>query len=83
LDIPLTALHVCVNGPQIISFWMRINNPLEDCFATLRIAELIFQQRKFRNYLEVYATVSILEPVPPAMEKHTFSFLKTEEASRK
>ena len=54
LDILLTSFHVHVNGPEIESSWMGVNNTLEDRFTSLGISHLILKLSKLRDCLQVY-----------------------------
>ena len=53
LDLLLRRLHVHVDAPEIPSLRMRVDDALEDRFAALGVAELVFQLRELGDGLEV------------------------------
>jgi hypothetical protein len=58
LHVVLAGLHVDVYVPEVPSFWMRVDDALEQRLSPLGFAQLIFQLSKFGDGLEVCANQS-------------------------
>ena len=58
LHVVLAGLHVDVYAPEVPSFWMRVDDALEQRLSALRFAQFIFQLSKFGDGLDVCANQS-------------------------
>jgi hypothetical protein len=58
LHVVLASLHIDVYAPEVPSFWMRVDDALEQRLSPLGFTQLIFQLSKFGDGLEVCACES-------------------------
>lgn len=53
LDVVLSNFHIYVDSPEVPSFWMRVNDTLEERLSPLRFAQFVLQLGELGDSLEV------------------------------